>query len=350
MKKIKVLHLIDSIGLGGAQRIMGGILKSKSDRIQNYGFVLRDTINPMDISGVQIFESKNRFAFKPLPTIIKLIKEKNIDVLHCHLFRSQVFGWIIKSFYCPNIKLIFHEHGQIYNNEHWYKYLMKAMSKKVDLFIAISDDTYKKLINKGEINKNKIKTVINFVHIKLTVKKVKPKSPHVFTIGFTGRLHKQKGCEHLIRALRYLDFPFKAIIAGAGPEMQNLKSLTRQLTLTSKVEFVGFVKNIDRIYSALDLLIFPSEWEAFGLSAMEGQYSGVPVIASNTGGIPEFIQNEYNGLLFEPKNVRELSDKIKKVYYDSKLRKKLVENGKKTTRNYSLDQYLKQMNKVYIKI
>ena len=129
-----------------------------------------------------------------------------------------------------------------------------------------------------------------------------------------GGLVKIKGISFLIKALSKLQYKndnFRLIIVGDGPERYNLETLTDQLNLTSKVVFLG-LKNKTEVADLMkqaDFLVLPSLWDNQPVVLLEAMASGLPVIASSIGGIPEIVKPEC-GLLVQPENVEDIAIKI----------------------------------------
>jgi len=362
---MKILHIIDSLGLGGAQTIVKEIFETQKLNKDIFLFVLRKReINiQIDHPNVRIFNSEAKYSFKPLKELKKLIKKEKIEVLHCHLFRSQVTGYLLKKRYFPDIKIIFHEHGKIFTNNLIYNTFLKLSKPKISFYIAISKATKNELIKKADVDPKKILCLYNFIDtgrfnrknikLKFNIRREREKlriKNDEFVIGFVGRLSEVKGCEYLIKSLPYLCFPYKVLIAGDGPEREKLKRLARRLNVQDKIIFLGYRKDIIFIYSLLNLLVMPSLSESFGLSVVEAQSMKTPVIVSNVPALNEIIQDKENGLLFEAKNGKDLAKKIDKVYKNRKLREKLVINSLRSVKKYSLKEYLKKMNKIYAEL
>ena len=158
-----------------------------------------------------------------------------------------------------------------------------------------------------------------------------------------GRLGHEKNIDVVIRAFENLDA--KLIIVGRGPATQKLKKLTRKLKLQKKVIFEGFApeKLKPLYYSAADALIIASEFETQGLVVVEAMACGTPVIAANSGALPEIIYDEKNGYLFEPRNVKELTEKIKTF----KISKRMMKNAIQTSKNYSIEKCTDELEKFY---
>ena len=146
------------------------------------------------------------------------------------------------------------------------------------------------------------------------------------------RLVYSKGIHILIEAFSLIqnDFPnLDLLIAGEGPEEQNLRNLVSQKNLSRVVSFLGNV-SLSRGISLLKgaaLTVLPSLSEGGGLVNIEAQASGCPVIASRVGGIPEYVNDGRSGLLFESGNSKDLAEKIKLVLTDRNLRRQLIEGG-----------------------
>ncbi len=353
----KVLHIVDTLGLGGAQTLLQGIFQSQGKDF--YLFALRKKEVEVEIKheNVIIASSSSKYSLKPLKELRTLIQDQEIGVLHCHLPRSLFLGWILKKFFFPNIKFIIHEHGNIFENNFFYNTFLKFAQKKVDLFLAVSKETKKQLIKNAKIKEEKIKVLYNFVdlekfnkkNITWDIEKEKKKlgiKKNEFVIGFAGRLAKVKGCEYLIRSLPHLDFKYKCLIAGDGYLKKELEDLAKELKLEDKVIFLGYQENILKTYSLLDVLVIPSLSESFGLIAVEAQALGVPVVASNVPALNEIIVDRGNGLLFEGKNASDLAERMAKIHKNNKLRKMVIKSGLESVQKFSLSHYVEELNKI----
>ncbi|PIO04110.1 hypothetical protein COT48_02095, partial [Candidatus Woesearchaeota archaeon CG08_land_8_20_14_0_20_47_9] len=247
---MRILHIIDHLGCGGAQVIVRAICENDPN---TYSYALRKDKNNLTVQSAKAFQrdTRSRLDIKSLFELRKIIRDNKIDALHCHLAKSFLMGWLLKALYFKDIKLIFHEHGRIFTNQRLYNKMLNFMQHKVDLFIAVSEATKRKLVNNAGVAEDKIKVLYNFVDLdkfkipkgfnrqkeraKLGIKKGE------FVIGFVGRLAKQKGCEYLIRALPYLKFKFKAVIAGDGLDRKKLEELTQKLQIKENIIFLGYV-------------------------------------------------------------------------------------------------------------
>lgn len=130
--------------------------------------------------------------------------------------------------------------------------------------------------------------------------------PGPLRLGFLGRVEANKGIHVLLEAMRGLDTgEFTLLVAGHG-EPQYLRELRASYPLAN-VEYLGVVPDPLEFFAAIDALIAPSVYEeTFGMSTAEALAAGVPVVAANRGALPELIQRDVTGWLFDPANPLEL--------------------------------------------
>lgn len=157
----------------------------------------------------------------------------------------------------------------------------------------------------------------------------KIKDHYIFSLR---RLDSSKGVDLLIKAFSLIKEKFPKlylVIAGEGPEEQNLKQLAQDYCLADRVLFIGTVdlKRGIALLKGADVTVVPSISEGGGLVNIEAQAAGCPVIASRVGGIPEYVKENESGLLFKSGNYAELADKISDVLSDKSLRLKIIEGG-----------------------
>lgn len=351
---MKALHIIDHMGMGGAQVLLPYLVRENknslalvlSNKKRNYLIKLPHRYF--------LSKSKNIISLYPILEIKNLVNKNKSELLHCHLWRSQLFGLVIKKLFFPNIKLVFHVHSRIRRfSPGWL--LLFISRHNVDSFIAVSPTTEKEIIS-CKVRPEKIIVIPNFISPEFFTKaseasihKKNRKHESSVTLGFIGRLHKNKGCGYLIRALTMLDDSFSLRIVGDGPEKENLKKLVESLNLRARVVFIGSINNIIDEYNKIDILVVPSTSEPFGLVWAEAQLLGIPVIASKVGGMKDFISDKKTGLLFEVGGVNELKTKILLFVKNTKLRQEIVKNAKKEVRKFNLANYIKRLNEVYEK-
>src|SRR5690606_18228881 len=123
-----------------------------------------------------------------------------------------------------------------------------------------------------------------------------------------------KNVEMLIKAFSGISQKHKVLtLVGDGRERENLEKLVKELNIQENVKFVGFATNPHHYLKSADLFVLPSFSEGFGIAAVEAMLMKIPVLCSNVGGIPEFVEDKKTGWLFNPNNLDELSLKLKQI-------------------------------------
>jgi glycosyltransferase involved in cell wall biosynthesis len=173
-------------------------------------------------------------------------------------------------------------------------------------------------------------------------------------IGYMKNLVEGNGPECFIRAVSRIvrRYPnIRVTIAGAGYLMEELKQLTRELGLWERVDFLGHIphQRVPDILSSMDIFVMPSVWpEAFGVCAVEAQATGLPVIATRVGGIPEVIQDGLTGILVEPRHVDQLTEAIAILIQNPQLRQKMGRAGRRwMEQHYDWAENARMMEDLY---
>lgn len=359
---MKILHIIDGLGLGGAQTVVKGIFEAQQDNKDIYLFALRErniTTN-VDHKNVYIFNSKRKYILSPIFALKKIIIKEKIEILHCHLFRSNVIGYLLKIFWFSKAKLVIHEHGGVAEDGLFYRLYIKISQNKVNCYIAVSKYIQEKLHNAGA-QTHKINLLYNFVdaskfnpkQIDWDVSKERERlglQEGAFVIGFAGRLIRRKGWREFIQAAMKITSKYKKtqfLIAGDGPEKKEVFKMIIDSNLQLNIIFIGRIQNMMWFYTLLDCFVVPSHWEPMGLTHLEAMTAGIPVICANVAALNEVVQNGENGLLFQANDSNDLEEKIKLVYQTQELREKLICNGIESVKMFNLENYLKKLRKFY---
>lgn len=168
---------------------------------------------------------------------------------------------------------------------------------------------------------------------------------------FVGRLFKEKGVNHFLKALQILGDFGHALVAGDGWEKENLLLLSKKLGLESRVEFVGFCprEELGEIYRKTRVLVVPSLWpEPFGMVGLEAFSFGVPVVAYRSGGIGEWLVDRENGLLVARGRVEELAQAIGQLVRDEALARSYGRAGMKLAADrFHIDRHVGQLLSIY---
>ena len=157
-------------------------------------------------------------------------------------------------------------------------------------------------------------------------------------ILFMGRLVYEKGIQHLIAAMPKILNGYhdtKLVICGKGGMIDELKAQVKALGISQKVYFAGYMqgKDVQKMYKAADISVFPSTYEPFGIVALEAMLSENPVVVSDIGGLNEIVQHKENGMKTYCGNPNSIADAILELLYDHKLCAEITKKAKNKVRN-----------------
>ncbi len=216
-------------------------------------------------------------------------------------------------------------------------------------FAAISDSTKKDLVRRG-IEEERIAVIP--CGIDTAFYRPAP-SAKVETerLIFLGRLKKYKGVQHLLQAVKILhekNLPVKLTVIGEGDYSRNLKLLTGKLGLQESVEFSGFISQEEKLHwlRKANVAVFPSAKEGWGLTVIEANCCGTPVIASDSDGLRDSVRDGITGYLVPHRNPKALAEALEKLIRNPEVRSELSENARKWGKTFNWDNTGKRMLKV----
>ncbi|HHY39275.1 MAG TPA: glycosyltransferase [Clostridia bacterium] len=156
------------------------------------------------------------------------------------------------------------------------------------------------------------------------------------TVGTVGRLSPEKGHSVFVRAAAIIRDRFPScrfLIVGDGPLKGQLQSLAMDLGLEKEIEFLGYHRDVLPYLQSMDVFALPSYTEAMPFSLLEAMALGLPVVASEVGGVPEVVKDGENGFLVEPGNEEDLSDKIIRLLESPHVRQAMGQAGRETIKS-----------------
>lgn len=154
------------------------------------------------------------------------------------------------------------------------------------------------------------------------------------------RLVPWKGIDMLIKILPRFNKEIQLVVVGDGPDMQRLKDLAHTTGVEKRVIFRGQIphnKVISLYLKAADVFVLPSSYEGLPHTILEAMTVGIPIVATNLGGIPEVIEDSKEGLLFKPGDLSSLEDSISRLLEDRDTALKFVENAKEKVKQFNWD-------------
>ncbi len=294
-----------------------------------------------------------KFLFSVIYSVRKLkgiIRDEKIDIVHARSRVPAIIGAVAA--YLTETTFITTCHG--YYSKHIFSRAM-CWGKFV---IVISNSIGRHMVDDFNLPLERLRLIWRGVDLEqFDFKAPVEKEGNWRTIGMIGRLTPLKGHKVFIKSLLMVIkiMPaVKVLIVGDAPQdkikyKQELKSLVNKLSLDKNVEFMGETQNIAKIMSRLDLLVLATTaQEAFGRVIIEAFASGVPVVATNVGGVSDIISDGKNGMLVAPGDPRAMAEAILKILQNKKLSASFIKEARKTAEaNFDLEIMAKKTIKVY---
>ena len=300
---------------------------------------------------------QNDLAVRKVFSLARYCRERRIDVVDAHTARGHSLGFALRLF-ASTPRLVVHRHIDLPpkpTNRFIYR------SRRVDRFIAISSKVRDVLLSSG-VPADRISLIRSTVDA-APFRNLDRSREHAETasrlgvgadralIGSIAQLAPYKGHAVLLEALSILRKQgqgFHCVIAGEGRLRAQLDSRIAELKLTDSVTMLGFRRDVPRLMAGLDIFVMPSITEGLGLAILEAFHAGTPVVASNTGGIPELVEHDVTGLLSPPGDATALADNLKRLLLDPDLRQRLATNGRRLAcERYRLDDMIDATLGVY---
>lgn len=356
---MRALHLINCMTIGGAPKVVLNLLTHlarTNTEIELEVAVLYDIGHFGELlinAGIPVQSLKARFKYDPqlLPHLISFLQKGKFDIVHVHLFPAYYLA-ACSSVLVQSPKWIYTEHN-VWNRRRKYpvmKLVDAGVYSRYDRIIACSTQAAKALIAWLPFVRNKVWTIPNAVKIPASPKEnFRALSGNKILFLFAGRLEYAKGIDILLRALYIMkDKKFDLLIVGDGSQRQRLEQLSADMQLSEQVKFLGERADLPDLMRTADCLIMPSRWEGLPMVLLEAMATGLPVIASAAGGIPEVIQDGINGYLVPPENVAALAQRLQSVIDNPVILQSMGRLAReRITEEYSIDKMAQSHLQIY---
>ena len=251
-----------------------------------------------------------------------LIREHKINLLHAQTRVAAVTSFLASRM--TGVPFMTTAHG--FFRPHWGRRIFPCWGETV---IAISSQVFEHLRRDFKVNESRIRLIYNGTDYsrfdkpvsrdekELWLKKNQLRSD-IPTIGIVARLSPVKGHRYLLLALKDLkvELAYQCVIVGDGPCRDEVLSDIEKYNLKNEIRWIPWVDDPSEILGFFDIFVLPSLQEGLSLSILEAQAAGVPVVASNVGGISEVVIDHQTGLLVPPKDSQRLKEALKELMLD----------------------------------
>ena len=321
----RVIHTIETAEPGGAEKILVQVAHGLRDEFEPTGVVLQQgwtsgELEKLDIPVVH-FPLVRSFDISWVRRMVRYIREHDISLIHAHEFTSNSYSVIAARI--TNTPIICTVHGKNYYPDRYYRrFAYRRVAGLADEFIAVSNDLKEFVCGHINIPPARISVVHNGIDTRVFDNRLHdhkaargkldiPSSAYVIIV--VAALFEMKGHKDLITALAGMarEKPdLFVLFVGDGDYRQELQKLAAESGLREVIRFLGFRSDIPEMLSVSDLFVLPSYSEGLPVSVLEAMAAGVPVIATDVGGLREVVRDGENAYLVPPAVPSVLAGKI----------------------------------------
>lgn len=321
--------------------------------------------NLIEEAGYEVFylsniEFINAFRFSILFRLVRILKEHNVDIIHCHRHKPSFYGTLAAKI--AGVPVIFsHVHGLNRSKNPRRKFINWIILRWVTKIVAVSKAVKEDVLRDNPtVRPEQVILIRNsidydrFADVQITKEQAKQNiglKANSFVFGTVGRLAHTKGQTYLIKAFVKIKQTLPSahlIFIGEGPLRNQLEAQAAKASPDS-IHFLGRRDDVPELLRAMDVFVFPSIAEGFGLALAEAMAAGVPCIATEVGGMPEIINGEDVGLLVPPGDPEALAKAMIGIANMPEQELKcLIEKAKERIRtNFNHDVVIKKLENIY---
>jgi glycosyltransferase involved in cell wall biosynthesis len=320
-----------------------------------------------EVIGLNILPTRNR-GFQPsiVFKIARIIKEQKIDIVHCQRHKPTVYGTLAAYLAGRDLKVISHVRGLNRTRNFRRRLLNRLLYKRIARIIAVSNGVREDIVKSNSIAiREKVVTVYNGINVELfldsglTREQARtrlglPGSGGV-VYGTVGRLVETKGQTVLLKAFAklYERYPESwLVLAGDGRLEFELRTLATDLNIHERAVFLGYRTDIPEILKAYDVFVLPSIAEGLPGALLEAMATGIPVIASRVGGVPEILNSPGRGVMVSPSAVDELTKAMEQLCSMDEMRRDEVGKAlrQRVLEDFTTGKMVSAMTEEYMKV
>lgn len=356
MEKIKVAIVLPYFGAGGADKMVAQLAagmdleKYTVEVFCVYGVPLKNHLEQMvQDNGVRIHFIKKKRGFS-LSAMYRLFRELNTfdpDVIHTHLYAClYTFPWPLlrrKPFLHT-----FHLPPELENRRFLRRVISRALiGMKVMSPVAISHQNQKFLSLYFRLPEAEIPVVYNPVEL-TKFDNLNSRTNEDFTFITAGRLSAQKNQKLMLRA--FAEFLGKGhdarlVILGKGEEEENLRKQAEELGIASRIDFAGFVVNVEDYLTNADVFLLSSDYEALPLALLEAMAAGLPIISTDVGGVRDIVTD--NGILIPAGDTAAMVQAMEELYLKRHVLNQMSDASQKNVRAYDVSNTVSGYSELY---
>lgn len=373
MSRKTIMHLIATNFRGGPEKQIIEHLK-RLDRGRFRGIIAsflekgggNETLEQAKANGIESngIPMSGPLDFKALASLSRLIREQGADIVCAHGYKSTVMGWLVAR--RAGIPVISFSRGYTAEDRRvaFYEWVERRVLGRVDGVVAVSDGQRKKLEGMG-VKARRSWTVHNAVSInsraagngekirKDVFARLGVPEGSIMVVS-AGRLSPEKGHKDLVQAISMLNGSVGTavfVFCGDGVLKKELEAQAERLSVDKQCRFVGFRKDINDIFKAMDLLVLPSLTEGLPNVVLEAFSNARPVVATSVGGVPELVEDGVSGILVPKERPDMLANAISKCLSSADMRAAMGLAGyRKVSSEFTFEDQTRRLEGIYAEV
>lgn len=357
---------------GGSGVLATELGKALADKGHNIHFITYQ--QPVRLTGfsANIFYHEVRVPTYPLfdyppyetalaSTMVDVIRNNHLDLLHVHYaIPHAAAAYMAKKIleeegrHIPVITTLHGTDITLVGRDKTYAPVVAFSINKSDAITAVSNNLRKETYSTFTIEKE-IEVIYNFVDVARFDKKpidafrkvIAPQGERI--LMHASNFRKIKRVQDVIKIFHNVnkEKPSKLLLVGDGPERPMAEELARELGICDEVRFVGKQQDMEEIFAVTDLFLLPSEYESFGLAALEAMAAGAAVVSTNAGGLPEVIEQGVCGYMADVGDVAAMSNYALDILKDDERLARFRDAAKTQAKKFDIHNIIPQYEKLY---
>ncbi len=368
-RPLNVVQICDHLGwtgsrMHGVKRLFAWMIpRFDSDRFNVSLISLRrrdESEDNLERFGIDVtYLDRGKFDPRTLPALLRVLDEKQADILHMHGYGATTFGRLAAAW--RRTPTLLHEHANLTSTPWFQQVADELLLPFTDLAIAVSRSTAEFVINARRVPADRTRVVYLGAPVdefgrarsdaEMRAARAALGAPEgVFTVGTVTRLMPSKGNQFLIEAIPQVlaaEPKTHFYIVGEGELQAELEAQAQAIGIADRVTFLGFMRDVSVAYAALDLVVFPSLWEGTPLTAFEALAMGRPIVATDCDGLLDVLTPEGDARVVPRRDAEALAEAIIGLRRDPATRERLSRQARETGAAYDIGVFVRKMERLY---
>lgn len=351
-----IIQIMPEFGLAGAETMCENLLYELKKMGHKVGVIsLYDFKSPiterLEQAGIKIeyLDKKPGLDISIIFKMAKFLKKEKPDVVHTHRYVMQ---YVIPASIMAGIKKRVHTVHNVAKKENgkMARKLAKIFYHRCHVIpVALSNLVKKTIIDEYNIAEEKVPVVFNGVNLDNCIQKLNYEEKQIFTILHIGRFAEAKNHMELVKGFEIFHKKYgntRLKLIGEGNLKEKVNNYVVSHKLKDCVEFMGIKDNVYSFLNAADIFALPSSYEGIPMTLIEAMGTGLPIVSSPVGGIPDMLEDEKSALLVKGE-AEYIAEAFDRLYCNAKLRKKLGKNAKLQSEKFSSKEMAEKYCDIY---